>query len=324
MRKLLNTINENKAFIFPWVALVGLVILLASGLTYAYFDFVADSENESSMKLTATDLNISLSNPTVDLSDMMPIYDDYKDTQANTFTFTMSNTSRKLTGCVDLYLGINSISGALVSPYFKFELKNNTTNTTSTGTFANIGDNRLLLKSNENIPTSTTYSYTLKIWYSYSDTADQSGVSGASMSSKLISIAYGGACGSQAGTTYSTVGTTQFTATEDGYYKIETYNLNGDYASGEIMLADNEKLYFNVSDTAGTPTDVKCYYDEATRMCGTQGTQNASNSRIMYAKTDLSQSFISGYAGVNAPKYVNSSNELSYNTIHRLFQWEYY
>ena len=316
MKKLLNTINENKAFIFPWVALVGLVILLASGLTYAYFDFVADSENESSMKLTATNLNISLSNPTIDLSDMMPIYDDYKDTKANTFTFTMSNTSKKLSGCVDLYLGVNSISEALVSPYFKFELKNNTTNTTTTGTFMNIADNRLLLKENETIPINTTYSYTLKIWYSYSDTVDQRNVSGASMSSKLISVAYGGACGSQVGTVYSTVGTTQFTATEDGYYRIETYNLNGDYASGEILLLDNEKLYFNVSDTAGTPTDVKCYYDEATRMCGTQGTQNANNSRIMYAKTDLSQSFISGYAGVNAPKYVNSSNELSYNTIH--------
>lgn len=317
MKKLLNTINENKAFIFPWVALVGLVILLASGLTYAYFDFVADSENESSMKITATDLKINLSNPTVDLSDMMPIYDDYKDTKANTFTFTMSNTSKKLSGCVDLYLNITSITPELKNSDFKWELKNTTTNTTSSGDFTTIDEsNRLLLKANENISIGATYRYTLKIWLSYDDNKDQSYVQGASMSSKIMSIAYGGACSTPVSTSYTTVGTTQFTAPEDGYYRIETYNLNGDYASGEILLLDNEKLYFNVSDTAGTPTDVKCYYDEATRMCGTQGTQNANNSRIMYAKTGLSQSFISGYAGVNAPKYVTNSNELSYNTIH--------
>ena len=316
MKKLLNTINENKAFIFPWVALVGLVILLASGLTYAYFDFVADSENESSMKITATDLKINLSNPTVDLSDMMPIYDDYKDTKANTFTFTMSNTSKKLSGCVDLYLNITSITPELKNSDFKWELKNTTTNTTSSGDFTTIDEsNRLLLKANENISIGATYSYTLKIWLSYDDNKDQSYVQGASMSSKIMSIAYGGACSTPVSTSYTTVGTTQFTASEDGYYRIETYNINGDYASGEIMLADNEKLYFSVSNTAGTPTSVKCYAD-SNGICGTQGTQNEDNSRIMYAKTDLTNSFMSGYAGVNAPIYVTNSNELSYNTIH--------
>ena len=316
MKKILNVIKENKAFIFPWVILVGVVVILASGLTYAYFDFVADSENESSMKITATDLKINLSNPTVDLSDMMPIYDDYKDTKANTFTFTMSNTSKKLSGCVDLYLNITSITPELKNSDFKWELKNTTTNTTSSGDFTTIDEsNRLLLKANENISIGATYSYTLKIWLSYDDNKDQSYVQGASMSSKIMSIAYGGACSTPVSTSYTTVGTTQFTASEDGYYRIETYNINGDYASGEIMLADNEKLYFSVSDTDGTPTSVKCYAD-SNGICGTQGTQNEDNSRIMYAKTDLTNSFMSGYAGVNAPIYVTNSNELSYNTIH--------
>ena len=315
MKKLLNTINENKAFIFPWVILVGVVVILASGLTYAYFDFVADSENESSMRITATDLKINLSNPTVDLSDMMPIYDDYKDTKANTFTFTMSNTSKKLSGCVDLYLGVNSISKKLANADFKWELTNNTTSTTTRGTFATVSDNRLLIKENENIPISTTYSYTLKIWYSYRDDVDQSFVSGATLNSKLMSVAYGGACGAQNSTSYTTVGTTEFTASEDGYYRIETYNINGDYASGEILLQDNEKLYFSVSNTSGTPTSIKCYADSK-GICGTQGSQNENNSRIMYAKTDLASSFMSGYAGVNSPSYVTSSNELSNNTIH--------
>ena len=316
MKKILNVIKENKAFIFPWVILVGVVVILASGLTYAYFDFVTDSENESSMKITATDLKINLSNPTVDLSDMMPIYDNYKDTKANTFTFTMSNTSKKLTGCVDLYLNITSITPELKNSDFKWELKNTTTNTTSSGDFTTIDEsNRLLLKANENISIGATYSYTLKIWLSYDDNKDQSYVQGASMSSKIMSIAYGGACSTPVSTSYTTVGTTQFTASEDGYYRIETYNINGDYASGEIMLADNEKLYFSVSDTDGTPTSVKCYAD-SNGICGTQGTQNEDNSRIMYAKTDLTNSFMSGYAGVNAPIYVTNSNELSYNTIH--------
>ena len=315
MRKLLNTIKEYKTFIVPWVALIGVIVVLASGLTYAYFDFVTDSESESSMKITATNLNVDLSISSVNLNNMVPIYDEYKDTKANTFTFTMSNTSRKLSGCVDLYLGINSMSKKLANADFKWELTNNTTSTTTRGTFATVSDNRLLIKENENIPISTTYSYTLKIWYSYRDDVDQSFVSGASLNSKLMSVAYGGTCGAQNSTSYTTVGTTEFTASEDGYYRIETYNINGDYASGEILLQDNEKLYFSVSNTSGTPTSIKCYADSK-GICGTQGSQNENNSRIMYAKTDLASSFMSGYAGVNSPSYVTSSNELSNNTIH--------
>ena len=168
MKKILNTIKENKAFIFPWVVLIALVVILASGITYAYFDFVTDEENESSMRITVTDLKVKLSMTNVSLSNMMPIYDDYKDTQANTFSFTMSNTSRKLAGCVDLFLNVTSITEELKSPDFKFELKNTTNNTTSTGSFSSIDESgRLLLKANENIPIGTTYSYTLKIWYSF-------------------------------------------------------------------------------------------------------------------------------------------------------------
>ena len=310
MKKILNVIKENKAFIFPWVILVTLTVVMAFGLTYAYFDYITDSEGESSTRVTATDLHVNLSNPTVNLSTLNPIYDDYKDTQANLFTFSLSNTSRKLDGCVDLYLYFTSISDGFKSADIKWELVNNTLNTITTGNFSNVVDGRLLLKENQNIPINTTYSYTLKIWYSFARNRNQVPASG-SVNAKLTSIAYGGACASTKVTTY-TSGTNEFTASVDGYYSIETFNANGSYTSGEIFLAIGEKLYA----TVGNPSDIKCYIDSGTGICGASSGQNANNSRIMYAGTNFASSFVSGLAGVNSPVYVNSSTDLSYNTLH--------
>ncbi len=325
MKKLLEAIKENKAYIFPWVILATLTVIMAFGLTYAYFDFVVDSESESSMKVTATDLHVDITNPVVNLNTLIPIYDDYKDTQANTFTFSMSNTSRKLNGCVDLYLTFNSISEGLKSENIKWELINTTTGVITSGDFSDIKDNRILLKENVDIGLSTTYDYKLLIWYSFSVTENQTPVTG-NMSAKLTSIAYGGACATNQVTTYtasSSSSSNTFTAPKEGYYRIEVDKPYGSgtiinrkvrQISGEIFLAKNEKLYITMSTTVATPTNIMCYINENTGLCDASSGQNADNSRIMYASS--TSSFISGYAGVNAPVYVNSNIDLSNNTLH--------
>ena len=231
------------------------------------------------------------------------------------YTFTLSNTSRKLAGCVDLYLYFNSIASELINENMKWELTNTTTGTTTSGSFANVSDNRLLLKENENIGLSTTYSYSLKIWLNFSYTENQTELGGKGMNAKITSIAYGGACAANKVTTY-TSGTNQFTADVDGYYRVETYNVNGSYTTGEIFMAIGEKLYATVSNSSGTPSNVRCYIDSTTGLCGTSSGQNDNNSRIMYAGTNFENSYISGMAGVNSPIYTNSSVELSNNTIH--------
>lgn len=311
MKKIFGFINRNKAYIFPIVILIGLLVLLATGLTYAYFDIVVDSNEEgSSFRVGATNLNVSLSNPVVDLNDLYPIYDDYKDTQANLFTFSLSNTSKKLAGCVDLYLSFNSIDDAFMISDIKWELVNNTNHTTTSGNFSQIEDGRLLLKENETITRDEVLSYTLKIWLSFSTVKNQSGIN-ASMNAKLTSIAYAGGCAFTNETTY-TSGTNQFLSGAGGYYKIETYNANGTYTSGEIYLAAGESIYA----TVGASSDIKCYLDSATGLCSTSSGQNANNSRILYTGDSFLTSYMSGLAGSNSPVYTNSSNTLSNNTLH--------
>ena len=39
-----------------------------------------------------------------------------------------------------------------------------------------------------------------------------------------------------------------------GYYKVEIYNANGKYVSGNIYLIKNEKLYFDISNNSNNAT----------------------------------------------------------------------
>lgn len=117
----------------------------------------------------------------------------------------------------------------------------------------------------------------------------------------------------------------EFVASLTGYYKVETYNVNGGYASGYIYLEEGEKLYVDVSNNNSTPTSIKCYGD-GNGSCTTKGSQDEDNSRIMYVNPSstidtwvvatIQTSFVSGMPGMDAPSDTTSSATSTYDTLH--------
>ncbi len=174
MKKLLEKISKNKSFIIPWLILGFSIIIFGSGLTYAYFDFVLNSQEESSLKVTGTDFDLSLYGTPVEFQDIYPIYDEYIEDQSQEFTFSIENNSRRLASCYSLSITINNISDGLKSSDLKWKLINATTGgTVATGDFSTAGTSEIGLLDNTSISAHTTDSYKLQIWLSYSSTTNQ-------------------------------------------------------------------------------------------------------------------------------------------------------
>ena len=258
MEKMFSRIKENKSFIIPWIVLGISILVFASGLTYAYFDFVIDSSEESSLKVVGTNFELTLSGTEINATNMYPIYDDYKDTQAEVFNFTLSNNSRKVPACYTLALYIDNISEGLKTEDFKWELVNNTTNYQVNGNFKEVSDGRIMLNTNQTIRARTSVSYTLKIWLSNSLTVNQSTTMGGNLSAKIVSTAVGNACLYEEMYMYAYTGTPQtFVAPLSGAYKVELWGAQGGgtsgghgaYTSGIIELTKGEKIYVYVGES---------------------------------------------------------------------------
>ncbi len=314
MKRLFEKIKNNKSFILPWIVLGISIIIFASGLTYAYFDYVINSEDESSLRTVATDLVITIGGTTVDVNNLYPIYDDYKDTEAYSFPFTVANESRKMSACYSVKLNIESISESLRTADFKWELINNTTGSTTNGNFLNEDDNEIIFSSNQTIVKDTSVSYTLKVWLSNSTTVNQSNTKNASMSSKIVVKSVGNACFSEVVTNYSYTGSYQtFTAPSSGMYQIEAWGASGGdessvytgglggFTFGKIYLNQGETIYIYVGGSAasggynggssnttytggGGASDVR-YFGSTTPNASTLLWNNSTglNSRIMVA-----------------------------------------
>lgn len=176
MKNLFAKIKENKSFIVPWLILGFAIIIFASGLTYAYFDFILASEDESSLRITGTDFDVYLTAPDLNLTDIVPIYDEYIDTQADTFDFEVENNSRRLVACYSLSLDITSISASLISPDFNWKLINTRTDEVmATDNFSGASTSvDIALVSNISLSSHVTDTYELKIWLSNTESNQNS------------------------------------------------------------------------------------------------------------------------------------------------------
>ena len=195
MKNFFKKIKSNSSFIVPWLILGLAVIIFGSGLTYAYFDFVLNSQEESSLKVTGTDFSVSLYGDTISVSDLTPIYDEYYDEQALEYLFEVENDSRRVTACYSIYFDINTISESLISSDFKWKLVNLDTLEETDGNFAGASNPEVIIKADNDIIAHTTDHYKLYIWLSYSD-SNQSDTLATTFSSNLKLNANSGTCDS--------------------------------------------------------------------------------------------------------------------------------
>lgn len=276
MKKLLQKIKDNKSFIMPWVVLGISILIFASGLTYAYFDFVIDSEEQSSLKVIGADFEVVFTGSNaLSASGLMPINDINKETDAQQYNFTYANNSSRVSVCYSFTMKINSISEGLKTTDFKWELYNRTTEEVeAVGNFANIANNEIPILDNATLTAGTTYSYVLRIWLSNSLTQNQANTQNTSFYGSITTKAVAGACANSVANFEYTGSAQTFTAPSNGVYKVELWGAEGGsghtngvtnnnagkggYTSGILYLAKGETLYVYVGGQGGDATTLTC------------------------------------------------------------------
>ncbi len=306
MKKLWRKIKENKSFLAPFLILLVSVIIFAAGVTYAYFDYAVEKTDISSLRVTGAGFDIVIAGTPINVTGAYPIYDEYKDSEANTYNFTVRNNSGKIGACYKIKLLVSTLSAALRTTDLKWELTNNTNNTVTSGNFYEVSNkDEIMLEEENSINYNTTISYTLKIWLSYSEVNDQSSVQGGILNAKIGAEAQSEVCGKLAVSYFEEwEGPQPFVAPANGTYFVELWGAQGGnntvsdgaYTAGKIELTKGEKFYVYIgkqSNTANTKVYNGGESDEdgypgggATDIRTVGGTWNnplSLNSRIMVA-----------------------------------------
>ena len=117
-------------------------------------------------KVVTGNLKLSVTDTTVNISNMAPIRSSNYETEAFKKEFTVSSSESTLNGCIKLYFNFNSISDSLKSEYLVYKVVSSTGNV-SEGSFADIADNKLLIYDSDFIETNKSITYTLYIWLRY-------------------------------------------------------------------------------------------------------------------------------------------------------------
>lgn len=309
MKEFFQKIKESKGFLIPLIILIVAIVVFGGGITYAYFQFIIDTENVSSLKVMGTNFDIKVVSDEVNISNAYPILDSERIESANLFPFSVKNDSRKVNACYNIYMIVEDISDELISEYFKWELVNLGTNETVSGNFSNLDpddfNNKMLLLSNSNIFKGSATNYYLRIWMSYSLSEDQMSMLGTYLRAKISVEAESEYCGETSVAYFPATGEEQvFLAQEDGEYRVELWgagystNKYGSYTKGTITLTEGDILHVYVGNKDGYnlgATDVRLTYGE-------YNDSASLNSRIMVA-SGASSSYngggLSGYGSSN-------------------------
>ncbi len=181
--------NSNKSYIALLSVSVLCLVVIISSVTYAYFKARIDGEG-APLNIAAGKVGLKISENTINVNNILPIYDKDKDTDAQSNTFTVTRTEdSNLDACYSLYLVVDEIGSALEnSEYFKIELDDGK----STPVEMNFGEVKktqeniekaedgtitIPLLSNQSLSeASPTNSYTLRVWLSYVDDVDQTDI----------------------------------------------------------------------------------------------------------------------------------------------------
>ena len=149
--------------------IIGICMIIGAILT-ATLAFVGPniitSGTINDTKVVTGNLKLSVTDTTVNISNMAPIRSSNYETEAFKKEFTISSSESTLNGCMKLYLNFNSISEQLKSEYLVYKVVSSTGNV-SEGSFKDIADNKLLIYDSDFIETNKSITYTLYIWLRY-------------------------------------------------------------------------------------------------------------------------------------------------------------
>lgn len=146
------------------LAIFIVILLVAFGSSFAYFVMEITGTGTNPSEVTTGNLDISLTDSSVNISNLAPIQDtDYKK-YAYKKEFELVNNG-SLNGCSNIYLDISNISEQLKNSYFKYKVESGTEN--YTGNFSEIDNNRLIIATNTKVEATKTKKYTLYMWVSY-------------------------------------------------------------------------------------------------------------------------------------------------------------
>lgn len=165
------------------LAFLVVMLLIAFGSTFAYFVMEITGTGTNPSKVTTGSLDISLTDSSVNISDLSPIHDlDYKQ-YAYKKEFELVNKGT-LNGCSEIYLNITNMSEPLKSNYFKYALVTDTEN--YTGNYTEIDNNKIKLATNTMVESGKAKKYTLYSWISFDENnVNQNDLLGTSLTASL-------------------------------------------------------------------------------------------------------------------------------------------
>ena len=169
------------------ILLPSILILFASALviTLAYFGAEVIENGINPTGVITGNLEVSLSDSAVSVSNLKPIYSQYVDSMAFKKEFTITNAEDSLDSSNDIYLKINNISNELKSEYFKYKVV--VDKSEKSGNFSStINGERLLIYNDLAIKSNTSKTISLYIWIEYAEGVDQLDMLGTELSANLV------------------------------------------------------------------------------------------------------------------------------------------
>lgn len=128
---------------------------------------------------------MSISDESVNVSDLAPIYDETYESYAYSKSFSVKSIDEGLNVCSNLYLNINNIDSNLKSKYFKWKLVSSDKEEFNGDFEESVNGEKLELINGIYFKSGQTKSYTLYIWLSYESDVNQTMMLGSELKSSL-------------------------------------------------------------------------------------------------------------------------------------------
>ena len=166
--------------------LIAVLILVAGvlAITVSYIGAQVESKNVKTTEVKTGKLNLELSDDSLNVNSLKPIYDKNYLDSAYKKEFTLTNKSDSLNACSYIYLDISDISDSLKSKYFKYAIVDSEGNEIK-GDFEE-ARKEFPITSNTYIESGKSINYTLYIWISYLDDVDQMDMLGTKLVAKVV------------------------------------------------------------------------------------------------------------------------------------------
>ena len=149
-----------------------IVIAISVGVSYSYFQANIEKIDENPVNVSTGSINLNVSDVSVKVDNIIPIYDNQYETLAYNKEFVVSNVNGTLNACTSIFLNLPDFPSDLKNEYLKYKLVTSG-NTIYEGNFSNISDNKLLLSNDIYLKSGEYDVYNLYIWISYDENLNQ-------------------------------------------------------------------------------------------------------------------------------------------------------